>query len=66
MTKEASSPKDKPKERDPDIAASEAALIRAGRRAREKARQAGVGVIIMRDGHIVEEFPDSSESRILT
>ncbi|WP_035220039.1 hypothetical protein [Desulfatibacillum aliphaticivorans] len=49
------------KKRDPDIAASEAALIRAGKLARKRARQAGVGVIIMKDGKIVEDFSEEKE-----
>lgn len=49
------------KKRDPDIAASEAALIRAGKLARKRARQAGVGVIIMKDGKIVEDFSEGKE-----
>jgi hypothetical protein len=44
---------------DPDILGAENALRRAGQRAREKAKQAGIGVIIFKDGQIVEELPDS-------
>jgi hypothetical protein len=47
------------REEDPDILGSEKALRRAAQRARERAKQAGIGVIILKDGEIVEEMPDS-------
>ncbi|MBE9197110.1 hypothetical protein IQ219_17770 [Synechocystis sp. LEGE 06083] len=47
------------REEDPDILGAENALRRAGQRARERAKQAGIGVIIFKDGQIVEEMPDS-------
>ncbi|AGF53663.1 unknown protein (plasmid) [Synechocystis sp. PCC 6803] len=47
------------REEDPDILGSEKALRRAAQRARERAKQAGIGVIILKDGEIVEELPDS-------
>lgn len=40
---------------DADMQAAPAALLRAGRRAREIARQTGTAVIVMRDGKLVEE-----------
>jgi hypothetical protein len=43
---------------DPDILGAESALRRAGQRARERAKQAGIGVIILKDGQIVEEMPE--------
>ncbi len=43
------------KQRDPDLAAAEIAMKRAAQRARERARQVGSGVVILKDGQIVEE-----------
>ena len=40
---------------DADMQAAPAALLRAGRRAREIARQTGTAVVVMRDGKLVEE-----------
>ena len=40
---------------DPDMQGVAAALLRAGRRAREIARQTGTAVVVMRDGKVVEE-----------
>lgn len=45
------------REEDPDFTGAESALIRAGQKARERAKQAGIGVIILKDGQIVEELP---------
>lgn len=42
---------------DADMQAAPAALLRAGRRAREIARQTGTAVVVMRDGRLVEEKP---------
>ena len=39
---------------DADMQAAPAALLRAGRRAREIARQTGTAVVVMRDGKLVE------------
>ena len=50
----------KQKERDADMINAEAALKRAAQKARQRARQAGIGVIIMQDGEIVEERSDRS------
>lgn len=49
---------EKQKERDPDFINAEIALKRAAQKARQRARQAGIGVIIVQDGKIVEERPD--------
>ncbi|MBE9241229.1 hypothetical protein [Synechocystis salina] len=46
------------REEDPDILGAESALRRAGQKARERAKQAGIGVIIFKDGEIVEEMPE--------
>jgi adenine/guanine phosphoribosyltransferase-like PRPP-binding protein len=40
---------------DADMQAVPAALLRAGRRAREIARQTGTAVVVMRDGKLIEE-----------
>ncbi len=40
---------------DPDMEAVIPALIRAGQRAREIARQTGTTIVIVRDGKIVKE-----------
>jgi hypothetical protein len=39
----------------PDTEGALAALIRAGQRAREIARQTGTAIVIVRDGKLVEE-----------
>lgn len=43
---------------DPDMQAAPAALMRALRRAHLIAHQTGTGVIVMRDGEVVEIEPD--------
>ena len=40
---------------DADMQGAPAALLRAGRRAREIARQTGTAVVVWRDGKLVEE-----------
>ncbi len=45
----------KRKQRDPDLANAEIAIKRAAQKARENARKAGVPVVIMKNGEIVEE-----------
>ena len=49
------------KRRDPDFIYAEIALERAARKARDRARQAGIGVIVVQDGRLVEEPPDLAE-----
>jgi len=49
------------KERDPDLINAEIALKRAALKARERARQAGIGVIVLKDGKIIEERTDQRE-----
>jgi hypothetical protein len=49
--------------RDPDLARAEAALIRAGKRAREIARATGTPLVIYKDGHVVRQFVGEKESR---
>lgn len=46
------------KKRDPDFINAEIALNRAARKARQRAQQAGIGVIVLQDGKIMEERPD--------
>jgi hypothetical protein len=46
------------KKRDPDLIGAEAAMKRAARKARERARQAGIGVVVMKNCKIVEERQD--------
>lgn len=43
---------------DPDMQAVPAALFRAAQRAHLIAHQAGTGVVVMRDGKVVEIEPD--------
>lgn len=53
----------KDQQRDPDLAAAELAMKRAARKAREKARQVGAGVVVWKDGHIVEERQDTHQGK---
>ena len=46
------------KKRDPDFINAEIAMKRAAQKAREKAKKAGSGVIVIKDGEIVEERQD--------
>jgi len=43
---------------DPDIRLAEAALRRAALKARERARRFGHGIIIYKNGKMVEKLPD--------
>ena len=45
---------------EPQLVAAEIAMKRAAHKAREKARKVGAGVVVMKDGQIVEERQDSS------
>lgn len=51
---------EKQKERDPDLINAEVALKRAAQKARQRAGQEGIGVVVMQDGKIVEERSDRS------
>lgn len=51
---------DQKRERDPDFVNAEIALKRAAQKARLRALQAGIGVIVVHDGHIIEERPDKA------
>lgn len=48
------------RQRDPDFIKAEAAIKRASLAARERARKLGMGVVIMKEGQIVEECPDGT------
>lgn len=45
---------DKNKTRDPDFVKAEIAMQRAAQKAKEKARCVGAGVVVLKDGGIVE------------
>ena len=45
----------KGKKRDPDLAAAEIAMKRAAAKARQKAYQVGAGVVVWKDGRVVEQ-----------
>lgn len=47
-------------ERDPDFINAEIALKRAALKARQLAAQAGIGVMVIEDGKIIEEMPDNA------
>ena len=48
------------KQRDPDLAAAEIAMKRAAANARQKAKQVGAGVVLWKDGQVVEERQNTS------
>lgn len=48
---------DKRMPRDADLKNAEAALHRAARRVRERARRTGGYLVVLRDGQIIEERP---------
>ncbi|MFV9614355.1 MAG: hypothetical protein ACNYZG_00255 [Gammaproteobacteria bacterium] len=48
------------RQRDPDFVKAETAIKRASLKAREKARKYGIGVVIMKEGQIVEERSDGT------
>ncbi len=62
MSGETVSSAKKKKGRDPDLVNAETALKRAAKRAREQAQKAGIGVIVLRNGRIVEDL-DGQEGR---
>ena len=59
MNNTASNSNEKGKRRDPDFIKAEVAMKRAAQKAREKARRIGSGVVVLKDGQIVEERQDS-------
>ncbi len=50
------------KKRDPDLVAAEAAIKRAAAKARHKAKQVGSGVVVWKDGSVVQEGQDTMSS----
>lgn len=50
---------EKNKKRDPDFILAETAMQRAALKGREKAKRAGVNVVVLKDGGIVEESPET-------
>lgn len=60
MSKQTVNSNQKQGKRDPDLAAAEIAIKRAAAKARQKARQAGVSVVVWKDGHVVEERQNAS------
>ena len=46
--------------RDPDLVAAEFAMKRAAQKARQRARQVGAGVVVLKNGQLIEEREDSS------
>ncbi len=48
------------KKRDPDLVAAEIAMKRAAAKARQRAKQVGTGVVVWKDGRVVEEAPNLS------
>ena len=60
MNKKPMDSSQKQKKRDPDLAAAEIAMKRAALKAREKARQVDAGVVVLKNGQLIEERQDSS------
>lgn len=52
----------KPKKRDPDLVAAETAIKRAAAKARQKAKQVGTGVVVWKDGSVVQEGQNTLSS----
>ncbi len=48
------------RQRDPDFVKAEVAIKRASLKARERAGKLGLGVVIMKEGQIVEEYADEA------
>ena len=53
-----------PNRPDPDTEGALAALIRAGQRAREIARQTGTAIVVVRDGELIEEKQPPGNPRL--
>ncbi|WP_035256130.1 hypothetical protein [Desulfatirhabdium butyrativorans] len=49
-----------PKKRDSDLAAAEIAIKRAAQKARQRAKLVGAGVVLWKDGQVVEERQNTS------
>jgi len=50
---------------DPDFRNAEIAILRAAKKARERAKRFGHGVIIYENGKIIEEQPDADPKDVL-
>lgn len=60
MSKKITDSGKEPKKRDPDLAAAENAMKRAAQKARQRARLIGTGVVVWKDGHVIEEWRNTS------
>ncbi len=60
MSQQTESSNREPKKRDPDLAAAEIAMKLAAAKARQRAKQVGTGVVVWKDGHVVEERQNTS------
>lgn len=60
MSKQTVGPGKGNEKRDPDLAAAEIAMKRAAAKARQKAKQVGAGVVLWKDGQVVEEWQNTS------
>lgn len=49
---------------DPDFRNAEIAMLRAAKKARERAKRFGHGVVIYEDGKIIEEQPEADSKDI--
>ena len=61
MSAKKTSPANEKKERNLDFVNVGIALNRAAQKARQRAKQAGIGVIVLKDGRIEEEQPDITD-----
>jgi predicted house-cleaning NTP pyrophosphatase (Maf/HAM1 superfamily) len=48
------------KKRDPDLAAAEIAMKRAAEKARQRAAEVGTGIVVWKDGKVVQERLDAA------
>ena len=60
MSAKSNHPSPTTRQRDPDFVKAETAIKRASLKARERARKFGMGVVIMKEGQIVEECSDGT------
>ena len=63
MNNQTVDPNKENKKRDPDMVSAEIAMKRAARKARERAKQSGTGVIVLKDGQLVEEQQDTRSGK---
>jgi hypothetical protein len=62
MSEKSLEPSQKQTKRDPDLVGAEIAMKRAAINARQRAKQVGAGVAVLKDGNIVEERLNSHDS----